>query len=156
MRVARSEKLIAHRQARSLFQRSQQGRRRLRKLVFKKISGTQRKTEGSHSVPGAEAQRRLEMLDCKIRLAGEIPQSGAPHPTSGKAGIEGERAVDRTDRDIDVLSKRSEHYSSIGEDIGVIRGTAERLPCQINAFATVGLCIVCPVAGREELMTQRR
>ena len=77
------------------------------------------------------------MLDCEIRLTGEIPQSGTPHPTSGKAGIEGESAVDRTDRDIDVLPKRSEHYGSIGENVRVIRGAAERLPRQIDAFATV-------------------
>src|SRR5262249_11135606 len=68
----------------------------------------------------------------QCRLPVEIPHSCAPHPTSGKARIEGEGAVDRTDRDIDVLSKRSQHYGSIGEDVWVIR--AQRSACRAKSM----------------------
>jgi len=77
------------------------------------------------------------MLDRDIGLAGIISQSGAPYPTSGKARIEGKRTVNRANREVDVLTERSEHNGSIGQGIRIVGSAAERLPRQIDGYATM-------------------
>src|ERR1700730_14709755 len=154
MRIARGESPVGHCKTRSLLQRREQHRCRIIELAFEEIRCTQRDAKDSQAVTRAEAQGGLEVLDRDVGLPGNIPQHGAPHPTAGKAGVEGKRAVDRADGEINVLAKKSEREGGGRKDLGVIWVVAERPSSEIDALATVCLQIIDPAVHFELMVTK--
>src|SRR5882757_309796 len=96
------------------------------------------------------------MLDREIGLPGKIPEHSAPQPAASKARVEGERTLDQSYGDIDVLAKIPEHERGTGKDIGVIRRGPERPAGQVDTLATAGLPVVRPAICVEQVVTVGR
>src|SRR5215472_1946681 len=96
----------------------------------------------------------LEMGDCQIRLASEIPEHAAVIPAFSKTWIEGERPVHQPKRSINILAKKTEHEGGFAKDVGVVVGDLDGVPGEIEALQTTSLS--CPTVRREEVMTLRR
>src|ERR1700745_1641462 len=92
----------------------------------------------SHVIAWAEAQKSIEVLDREIELSRKHPEHPTPIPTASKDRVEDERTVDQIDGNTSILAKISERTPAKGQDIGVVRGEAERPASQIDTFAAVG------------------
>src|SRR6516162_2882197 len=69
-------------------------------------------------VARAETHRSLDMLDREVGLAGPYPELGADQPTTRKARIEGEGAINERQHRIDVLTEIRERIGRINQVSG--------------------------------------
>src|SRR6516162_7782832 len=89
------------------------------------------------SIARAEAQRRLEMLDCEIGLPGVEPYPAAPTPAVSKTRIKLQGAVHQPDRRFDVLAKVTQHVASMGKYARIVSPNAKGLPGEVDRSTPV-------------------
>jgi hypothetical protein len=96
------------------------------------------------------------MFDREIGLAGPEPQTATQRPTTGKAWVECECAVNQPHHGDDILAETRKYEGGVGEDAWVVLPHLERQPGKIAGLSTSCLRRFGPTFSDEPQMTNRR
>src|SRR3984893_9443308 len=86
---------------------------------------------------GAEAQRRLDMLDPEVRLARPSPEYAADEPAVSEIRVKRQRTIGQRDHRVDVLTERGQREARIHQDARIVARHFQGLPGETGTLQTV-------------------